>query len=431
MQVFKITLLPRNPLMDAIKGFALIGIVMINAMTHFNFSTSPEQGLLFSSQMDQRVMYWTTQLIGGKAYAIFALTFGWSTYIQYARSKSMPKTFVPYLLRRMGILALASLLFSLLFKEDLLYLYTLAAIPLLLLTNWPTKALLALALVLILQIPLLCRLAIAFLYPSLEAVNTTGQDLAATMNFIYAKGSLGDVLGFNFWQGRSLVWTSLLNTGKYMQLLGFLIMGVYLGKCRYFDCIETHQTLIYKLLFASISMILVLHSISAWVVALLWNEKQQELLSTLLLSYRDFAHILLTISALVLVYIKTKTFKVWGLLTDYGRFSLSHYTSHIFVGIVFFFGFGFGMYRYMGASLSLVYALVCIAMQMGLGAYWSRYIYYGPIEYVWRALSYYSFAVPFLKVPKETSMKYKDDKIALLEMQIALLKERVGAVEER
>jgi uncharacterized protein len=139
----------------------------------------------------------------------------------------------------------------------------------------------------------------------------------------------------------------------------------------------------------------------------------------------------LTISALVLVYIKTKTFKVWGLLTDYGRFSLSHYTSHIFVGIVFFFGFGFGMYRYMGASLSLVYALVCIAMQMGLGAYWSRYIYYGPIEYVWRALSYYSFAVPFLKVPKETSMKYKDDKIALLEMQIALLKERVGAVEER
>jgi uncharacterized protein len=72
-----------------------------------------------------------------------------------------------------------------------------------------------------------------------------------------------------------------------------------------------------------------------------------------------------------------------------GRMPLTNYLLQTALGIFVFYGWGLGWWNRVGPAIELALAtLLFVAIQLPLSAWWLHRFRYGPIEYVWRRLSY-------------------------------------------
>lgn len=88
---------PRIEVVDALRGFAVMAIILVHNVEHFIFPVYPENppawlNVVFS-------------LFAGKAYAIFALLFGFTFYIQGSNRRRQGKDFGYRFLWRLVLLA--------------------------------------------------------------------------------------------------------------------------------------------------------------------------------------------------------------------------------------------------------------------------------------------------------------------------------------
>ena len=89
---------------DALRGFAVMGIVLLHNIEHFNYYSFPKATSPLLSSLDKGLWDMLFFLFSGKAYAIFALLFGFTFYIQSSNQKRMGKDFGPRFLWRMVML---------------------------------------------------------------------------------------------------------------------------------------------------------------------------------------------------------------------------------------------------------------------------------------------------------------------------------------
>ena len=73
---------PRIELVDALRGFAVMAILLVHNVEHFIFPVYPTDSPEWLNILDKGVFDAVFALFGGKAYAIFALLFGFTFYIQ-------------------------------------------------------------------------------------------------------------------------------------------------------------------------------------------------------------------------------------------------------------------------------------------------------------------------------------------------------------
>ena len=67
---------------DALRGFALIGIMLLHCMARFDLTIIPEVASPFWQRVDTFVYEAMYFLFAGKSYAIFSFLFGLSFYMQ-------------------------------------------------------------------------------------------------------------------------------------------------------------------------------------------------------------------------------------------------------------------------------------------------------------------------------------------------------------
>ena len=89
---------------DALRGFAVMAIVLVHNLEHFIFPVYPENTPAWLNVLDQGVLNVVFSLFAGKAYAIFALLFGFTFYIQWNNRKLSGKDFGYRFLWRMVLL---------------------------------------------------------------------------------------------------------------------------------------------------------------------------------------------------------------------------------------------------------------------------------------------------------------------------------------
>ncbi|MFV8340010.1 hypothetical protein ACNQGL_12125 [Flavobacterium sp. LB3P21] len=73
---------PRIEVVDALRGFAIMSIMLLHNVEHFEYYHLPENFPAWLVAMDKIVWDSMFFIFGGKSYAIFALLFGFSFYIQ-------------------------------------------------------------------------------------------------------------------------------------------------------------------------------------------------------------------------------------------------------------------------------------------------------------------------------------------------------------
>ena len=95
---------------DVLRGLAVMGIILLHSIEHFNFYSFPEEvpfeWMKFTDQAIWRGLFFT---FSNKAYAVFALLFGFSFYIQDNNQQRRGKDFRLRFLWRLFILFMIGL----------------------------------------------------------------------------------------------------------------------------------------------------------------------------------------------------------------------------------------------------------------------------------------------------------------------------------
>lgn len=67
---------------DALRGFAVLAILLVHNVEHFIFPVYPTDSPSWLEVLDKGTFDTVFTLFGGKVYAIFSLLFGFTFYIQ-------------------------------------------------------------------------------------------------------------------------------------------------------------------------------------------------------------------------------------------------------------------------------------------------------------------------------------------------------------
>ena len=75
-------------------------------------------------------------------------------------------------------------------------------------------------------------------------------------------------------------------------------------------------------------------------------------------------------------------------LAPVGRMALTNYLLQTVICVFIFYGYGFGQFGRFGATRATLIALAIFLFQILLSALWLKYFSYGPMEWIWRQLTY-------------------------------------------
>lgn len=133
--------LPRASEVDVLRGFALLGICIVN----MPYLGQPLASLLVRPEawQDRAAQFLVSMFFEGKFFLLFSFLFGWGVAVQLERGGA---AFLPRYLRRLaGLLVIGAAHAVLVFIGDILVLYALLGLLLLPLRHWPASRLLPLA----------------------------------------------------------------------------------------------------------------------------------------------------------------------------------------------------------------------------------------------------------------------------------------------
>jgi uncharacterized protein len=385
----------RIVLVDALMGFALLLIALIHFVEHFDFFLDPEFHFLFPVKVNELIHWQTIKMISGRAYSIFALLFGFSFFIQLDRREQKGGDFRLRFLWRLTILLIIGFLHSLLYKGDILTIYAVLGFILVLFYKVNTRILLIMILILGLQLPLIYELIQSFTVADFKLVEDFGSSYGAEAVKVYRNGTLFDVFAFNLWEGRAAILGWNYYNGRLYQLFALFLVGLIIGRLRIFENLEKYVKSFVAFLVACFVLYVGVILAEESVNGAGYNELQNELFSRVLSSYESLLVTMMTCVSIILIYMRFPKNAIFSALANYGKMSLTNYVSQSIIGTFIFYGFGLGAYRYLGASWSLLLGFSVFCLQALFSSYWTKQYYYGPLEWLWKALTYMDFGIKF------------------------------------
>ena len=387
----------RITVVDTLRGFALLGIMLLHSIEHFDFFWPAELNPVIFHRIDPWVDEIISMLFSGKAYSIFSIMFGFSFFIQMNRAENRGIDYRLRFIWRLVLLFILGYGLSLFYAGQILVIYAIMGLPLILFYRWNRKWLIALAVILMLQIPTLINLVQSYLDPNFMLHRNFGRGLWKLSFQTIALGSFSDVVHFNLWKGHMAAISWSYYNGRYLQLSGLFIVGLLMGKDRFFEKIDHYKKPIQILFFLSLFLFVLLYTLLMKIPEFNITSVQLKLYRTLLKSYSGLALTTTYICGIIYLYQHSARMRQSLLLANYGRMSLTNYTLQPLIGAPLFYGYGLALFRYFGPTLSLFYGVIFLIFQLWFSSFWMKRFYYGPFEWLWRSATFFNFKMKFKK----------------------------------
>ena len=373
---------PRIEVVDALRGFAVMAILLVHNLEHFIFPIYPTDSPSWLDILDQGVFNSVFTLFAGKAYAIFALLFGFTFYIQSNNQKKQGKDFGYRFLWRLALLAVFATLNAAFFPAgDVLLLFVVVGVVLFLTRNWNNKAIFITAVIFLLQ-PVewyhyianlinpahqLPDLKVGEMYTEVAEYTKSGN----FWNFIWGNITLG--------QKASLLWA--VNAGRFFQTAGLFLLGFYIGRKQLFVATEKNLRFWTKTLIISAISFAPLYTLKELIMT---NDTiVQQSAGTAFDMWQKLAFTLVLIASFILLYQSKKFNKSVMNLRFYGKMSLTNYISQSIIGAIIYFPFGLYLAPYCGYTLSLLIGFCVFLLQVKFCKWWLTGHKQGPLEYIW------------------------------------------------
>jgi uncharacterized protein len=281
------------------------------------------------------------------------------------------------------------------YRGDILTIYAVLGFSLLIFYRLPNKYLLILSLVLVLNVPSLLTRAYQLIFVANETDNVFNQDPKVLMAYYTTvkSGSYFDVLYANIFEfiGKMQfqVWS-----GRIYITLGLFLLGMYAGRKRFFENLAQQTPLLRKgikkalwTLGACIVVAVVVFG-GAQILKLNISQQAMWMIGGLIYDLFNTAMAVIYVAWILLLFQKEKWQKRLMILYPAGRMGLTTYLMQTAFGTLIFFGFGLGMLFSIGAFASLVLGFAFFIFQTFFAQWWFKHFTYGPVEWLWRNLTY-------------------------------------------
>ncbi|WP_224482673.1 DUF418 domain-containing protein [Robertkochia aurantiaca] len=390
---------------DALRGFALAGIVIVHMLENYIAGPAPD---FFNQQVnpaliDQIIEGLSGFFLRGKFFALFSLLFGLSFFIQMKNAERRDESYAARFAWRLLLLLGFGLMHHLFYRGDILTIYALLGFLLIPVFRASDKTL-------IILIALIFAGTFRYAVYALTGGDTIfgmpvidpDQEMISDYYNTLSKGSLTDVFKTNATEGHLLKLEFQFNI-FYRGFLtyGFFLIGLLLGRKDLFNAVE--EGLVPKKKFWLItSGGLLLSLVMTGVMFSLLGEQAdlRSWVAMLGLTFYDLANLFLTLIILGLFTLgwnKSRGKRFLGYFAPYGRMALTNYLLQTIIGTFILYGWGLGYIGSIRNSLMILIALAVIFLQMWWSRWWLEHFYYGPFEYVWRCLTWFKI-MPFKKV---------------------------------
>lgn len=376
----------RLGVVDALRGFALLAIVLLHNLEHYNLFLPLEFAVpAWLQTIDKYAWDTIFFLFAGKAYATFSLLFGFSFYIQFHNAEKRGMDFRGRFAWRMCLLFLFAQLHALFYNGDILLLYSVVGFALILVCKLKDKTVFWIALVLLLQPYEWGRLIYAMINPDYVPVTGRFIPFFERAQEATANGSFLEVLRSNIGDGQlySNIWQ--VENGRLFQTAALFMFGMLLGRRKLFMKSEESMNFWKKSLRYAIIAFIPLYCLRVFIPDLITNQSVLIPYKIAIPSYANFAFMLVLVSGFTLLWFRKEKGYSWqSLLIPYGRMSLTNYISQSVMGVTIYYGFGLSMYKYAGATGSLLIALMIFTVQLIFSRWWLGRQKQGPLEFLWR-----------------------------------------------
>ncbi|RHU28081.1 DUF418 domain-containing protein [Parabacteroides sp. TM07-1AC] len=391
MQQTTLTKIPRIEVVDALRGFAVLAIILVHNLEHFIFPVYPDPASQpeWLNILDEGVFSIIFSLFAGKAYAIFSLLFGFTFYIQYTNQLRKGKDFGYRFLWRLLLLAGFATLNAAFFPAgDVLLLFCVVGLFLFLVRKWNDKAVLIAAVILLLQ-PVewfhyiaslfnpeytLPNLGVGAMYNEVAEYTKEGN----FWNFIWGNVTLG--------QKASLFWA--IGAGRFLQTAGLFMLGLLIGRKQLFVTSDNNTRFWVKALIISAILFCPLYQLKV----MLYDNSDavmiKQTVGVILDMWQKFAFTAVLVASFVLLYQKESFKKLTAGLRFYGKMSLTNYISQSILGAIIYFPFGLYLAPYCGYTVSLLIGFVLFLLQVSFCKWWLKGHKQGPLEGLWHKLTW-------------------------------------------
>ena len=373
---------PRVEVVDALRGFAVMAILLVHNLEHFIFPVYPADTPGWLNALDQGVFSVVFTLFAGKAYAIFALLFGFTFYIQSDNRRRQGRDFGYRFLWRLVLLAGFATLNAAFFPAgDVLLLFVVVGLVLFVARNWSDGAVLAAAVVFLLQ-PVEWYHCIAGLVNPAHRLPDLGVgEMYAQVAEYTRGGNFGEFILGNITLGQkaSLLWA--VNAGRFFQTAGLFLLGLWIGRKRLFISSEKNYRFWVRTLVISAVAFAPLYALKELVLENDGVVRQS--VGTVFDMWQKLAFTGVLVASFVLSYRNRRFGKAVGNLRFYGKMSLTNYISQSVIGAFVYFPFGLYLAPRCGYTASLLIGILVFLLQVRCCKWWLARHKQGPLEYVW------------------------------------------------
>jgi uncharacterized protein len=401
----------RIELLDALRGFAIFGILMVNMSLFFKPVTSMLIGYAGSeTTLDLISELMIKFFFEGKFYVLFSMLFGYGFWMFINRTTADGKSMIPtFRLRVLFLLLFGITHVVLLWAGDILTFYALIGFLLILFRKKSDRGLVKWAVSLAL-IPTIIMLfawgmyALASMHPESKAAFEAGmqgnaaqmRQLAETAAIAYSEGSFSEIISARVSEYSNLFFGGILVF--YPVVLAMFLFGAWAARKGIIANYQNHlpffrKALIWGLIIGPLANLLYAYAYTQAPVGELghWG-----FLGTSMHTIGGIMFCLVYVSTIVLLTSKGKLKIFRSLLAPVGRMALTNYLLHSIICTTLFLPYGFGLFGKFSAWQGVALTVAIFMLQIPFSRFWLRHFNYGPFEWLWRSLTYRKLQ-PFMR----------------------------------
>jgi len=370
----------RVVIVDVLRGFALFGVLMGNftgMLTNFVPSRIIKT---LSTPFDNCLDDLHSIFIQNKFMTLFSILFGYGFGVIMDRVTKKNLNSTSFFLRRMFWLFLFGCLHLAFWPGDILHVYAIAGIFLLLFRNKPDKGIFTWSLLFMFVFPFIIRIYQQYMAYSPDYDSTT-ELFYTTMKY----GTMKDVALANYVSYPKRWIFTLVDLRDCCESLGRFLFGYYVLRKQILVRANENKELLKRFWVTSM--------FGTIIYVGLWLLNKNSILTSKLLLYPlfklgTFAVALFYSTSIILLFEKNNTNKLAKAFSNLGRMTLTNYLMESLVYVIIFYHVGFGLHGEWSLTTIWIAALVVYFCQIIFSGWWLSKFLYGPVEWIWRQLTY-------------------------------------------
>ena len=393
----------REIFLDALRGFAILGIFIANlgGFSEFNGDTKITSPFILEG-WDDVMEFFHAMLIEGKFYSIFSVLFGWGIALQLKRSSEMGVNSISTIRRRLLFMLLLGAFHLLIWTGDIVFFYALVGFLLLAFRKFSNKTLLITATILVLSPILLYWLKMThpILNAPAEFLFHTGNQLEGKFLGINSEASFQNyikdanwfdvaklnVCGFFYRYGH------LIFVSRIPKVLGMFLIGYLIGRSDFYKNLKQNKKIVYWVIGLGLLIGLPANFILAQYMSASGSDYYQLKINgwyqTIAYAFGVAPLALAYVGLLMLSFQTAIGHKIMGIISPVGKMAFSNYIMHSLIGNFVFLSIGLNYGGKVGPVYYTIFAILVWIGQIIFSTLWLKYFNFGPVEWVWRSLTY-------------------------------------------